>query len=129
MTRARDLAYDRASLPWYARGGIGFSYFATTSNVRGSGSSQPFANSTNYDDFTFASEGGSGLLVRLGGGTVRLDLGARFLNNGRVTFVTKDGVSVSGNTLLVNPIESEANLVVYHLGVLIGLRRSPPPPR
>jgi hypothetical protein len=44
--------------------------------------------------------------------------------------VTKNGVSVSGNTLIVDPIASEANLVVYHLGVMVGLRRSPPgPPR
>lgn len=127
LTVGPQLTFGHGSLQWYARGGIGFSYFATTSNVRGSGTSQPFANSTNYDDFTFASEGGSGLLVRLGrGGKVSLDLGARYLNNGRVTFVTKNGVSVSGNTLLVDPIDSEANLIVYHLGVQIGLRRPLP---
>lgn len=131
LTVGPQLTFGRGALRWYVRGGIGFSYFATTSSVRGSGNTQPFANSTNYDDFTFASEGGSGLLVALGRSrTVSLDLGARYLNNGRVTYVTKDGVSVSGNTLVVDPIDSEANLVVYHLGVLIGLRRTPrEPPR
>lgn len=131
LTVGPQLTFGRGALRWYARGGIGFSYFSTTSSVRGSGGTEPFASSTNYDDFTFASEGGSGLLVALGRGRkVALDVGARFLNNGRVTYVTKNGVSVSGNTLVVDPIDSEANLIVYHLGVLIGLRRKPPePPR
>ncbi|MEK6768103.1 MAG: hypothetical protein AABY85_03840 [Gemmatimonadota bacterium] len=132
LTLGPQFTFGRGAVQWYVNGGIGFSYFATTSEVRGTSSGQsPFASSTNYDDFTFASEGGSGLLVRLGrGGTVSLDLGARYLNNGRVTFVTKNGVTVSGNTLLVDPITSEANLVVYHLGVMVGLRRrAPEPPR
>ncbi|MDP3775261.1 MAG: hypothetical protein Q8Q85_13445 [Gemmatimonadales bacterium] len=132
LTLGPQFTLGRGSVQWYVNGGIGFSYFATTSEVEGTSSGQsPFASSTNYDDFTFASEGGSGLLVRLGrGGKVSLDLGARYLNNGRVTFVTKNGVTVSGNTLLVDPIDSEANLIVYHLGVQIGLRRPlPEPPR
>jgi hypothetical protein len=109
----------------YAYGGVGFSYFATTSSAEGSNNtSSPFANTTNFDDFTMASEGGAGLRVRLGRGRtpVYLDVGARYMNNGRVEYVTKDGLSVVNNQLVVNPITSEANLIVYHLGVSIGLR-------
>ena len=87
---------------------------------------QPFASTTNYDDFTFASEGGGGVWVFLSRGRtpVALDLGVRYLNNGRVTYVTESGVSVdlANNRLNVDPIDSEANLIVYHLGVVIGLR-------
>ena len=131
LTLGPQFTLGRGAVQWYGNGGIGFSYFATTSEVRGTSSGQsPFASSTNYDDFTFASEGGSGLLVKIGRGNVQLDLGARYLNNGRVSFVTRDGVSVSGNQLFVNPINSEANLIVYHLGVMVGLRRrAPEPPR
>jgi uncharacterized protein YebE (UPF0316 family) len=53
-----------------------------------------------------------------------LDLGVRYLDNGRVTYVTKDRVSVVGNQLLVNPVDSEANLVIYHLGITVGLLAS-----
>jgi opacity protein-like surface antigen len=129
LTVGPQLTFGHGGLKAYVLGGVGFSYFATTSEVRGSGGNSPFASSTNYDDFTLATEGGAGLLVRISR-MVNLDLGARYLNNGRVTYVTRNGVQVVGNTMQVNPIESEANLVVYHLGVMVGLRRPPPePPR
>jgi hypothetical protein len=110
----------------YGFGGIGGSFFWTNSGVEGSdGSSQPFASTTNYHDGTFSTELGGGMQVRLG--TVRVpifaDLGLRYLNNGRVTYVTKDRVTISGDQLLVDPVDSEANLLVYHLGVTIGLPR------
>ena len=58
---------------------------------------------------------------------VFIDVGARYLNNGRVTYVTKERVSFVANRLVVNPVDSDANLVVYHLGVLVGLRRHEQP--
>lgn len=127
MTLGPQFTFGRGATKLYGYGGIGFSYFATRSSVEGSGNvGQPFAETTNYDDFTFASEGGGGLLINLsrGGVPVALDLGARYLNNGRVTYVTESGVSVdlANNRLNVDPIDSEANLIVYHLGVVIGLR-------
>ena len=106
---------------------IGGSFFWTNSSVEGSDqNNQPFASTTNYHDGTVASEIGGGVLVRLSAGRVPvlLDAGLRYLNNGRVTYVTKERVTISGNQLLVDPVDSEANLLVYHLGVAIGLRRS-----
>ena len=129
LTVGPQLMFGRGGVRAYANGGVGFSYFATTSEVRGSNGNSPFASSTNYDDFTFASEGGGGLLVRISR-TVSLDIGARYLNNGRVTYVTKDGIDVTVDPPIISPIDSEANLVMYHLGVMVGLRRPPPePPR
>ena len=125
MTLGPQLTFGRGAAKVYGYGGIGFSYFATRSSVEGSGNvNQPFASTTNYDDFTFASEGGGGMWVFLSRGRtpVALDLGVRYLNNGRVTYVTENGVRVVGNDLEVDPIDSEANLIVYHLGVTIGLR-------
>jgi opacity protein-like surface antigen len=104
----------------YGFGGVGFNYFATTSEVNGSGSSTPFASTTNYDDITTAFEAGGGVQVRLGG-MVYLDLGARYVSNGRVNYVTRDGVTVVGNNLVVNPVNSEVTLAVYHLGVTFGI--------
>jgi hypothetical protein len=111
----------------YGFGAIGGSFFWTNSSVEGSDqNNQPFASTTNYHDGTFSSEIGGGVLVRLSAGRVPvlLDAGLRYLNNGRVTYVTKERVTISGNQLLVDPVDSEANLLVYHLGVAIGLRRS-----
>lgn len=120
-----DLVFGSGLLQPYLAGGFGFSYFATRSHAEGSDSNNdPFASTTNYDDFTFATEGDAGLIIRLSRGRVpvSLDVGVRYLNNGRVTYVTEDGLSYSGNQLIVNPIESEANLMVYHIGVSVGLR-------
>jgi hypothetical protein len=100
--------------------GVGFNYFATTSEVTGSGSSEPFATSTNYDDITLALEGGGGVLLRLGG-TTSLDLGARYVSNGHVNYVTREGVRVIGGNFIVSPVYSDVTLVVYHVGVSIGL--------
>ena len=124
MTLGPQFTFGHGGVQAYGYGGIGFSYFATRSSVEGSGNQSPFASTTNYDDFTFAGEGGGGLLINLSRGRVpiALDLGARYLNNGRVTYVTEGGISFNGTTPDVNPIDSEANLIVYHLGVVIGLR-------
>ncbi len=129
FTVGPQLTLGNRSLKLYGFGAGGFSYFATTSAVEGSNSNNnPFASSTNFDDVTLAGELGAGMLVRLSE-AVALDIGARYLINGNVTYVTKDGVTVSGNTLLVNPITSEANLAIYHVGVSLSLRpRRPPTP-
>jgi len=104
----------------YAFGGIGFNYFATTSEVTGSNSSGSFANTTNYDDITFALEAGGGMLFHLAGST-SLDVGARYVTNGHVNYVTRQGVRVIGGTFTVNPVNSEVTLVAYHIGVSVGL--------
>ena len=112
----------------YGFAGFGGSFFSTTSSVEGSDqNNQPFASTTNHEDGTFASEFGGGLLIRVSRrGPIAIDLGARYLNNGRVTYVTKERVSIVNNLLVVDPVDSEANLIVYHLGVAIGLRRHAP---
>ena len=115
-----QISAGNGSVRAYGFGGVGFNYFATTSEVTGSGTNSPFASTTNYDDITVAIEAGGGLQVRLGG-TTYLDIGARYLSNGRVNYVTRDGVSVVGNNLVVSPINSEVTLVAYHVGVTIGL--------
>ncbi len=112
----------------YGFAGFGGSFFSTTSSVEGSDqNNQPFASTTNHEDGTFSSEFGGGVLIRVSRrGPISIDLGARYLNNGRVTYVTKERVSFVGNQLVVNPVDSEANLIVYHLGIAIGLRRHDP---
>ncbi len=129
LTVGPQLTVGNRALRLYGFGAGGFSYFATTSSVEGSNSgNNPFASSTNFDDITLAGEVGAGLLVRLSD-AVALDIGGRYLVNGSVTYVTRDGVTVSGNTLLVNPITSEANLAIYHVGASVALRSRRAPAR
>jgi hypothetical protein len=109
----------------YAHAGIGGSYFGTESRVRGTSNSDDFASTTNFDDGTFSWIGGGGLMIPLSFGRtpVSIDLGARYLDNGEVTYLTEGGITDNPDgTITLHPIRSEANLVKYHLGVSIGIR-------
>lgn len=105
----------------YGFGMGGFSYFATsTSYDDACGCGGSFASATQYDDFNLAWETGGGLQIALGRGhqPVLLDLGARYLHNGRTSYVPAR--TLAGGS--ITPIVSEANLVVVQLGLSIGVR-------
>lgn len=99
----------------------GFSYFATTTSFGGydcgCGS---FDDITEHDDINVAWEAGGGLLMRVGGdhSRVMLDVGARYLRNGRAQYLPARMVG-DGTAL---PLEAQANLVALHVGVTVGLR-------
>ena len=101
----------------YGFGQAGFSYFVTSTDF-GSCYCGGSDAVTEHDDVTLSWESGGGMLLRLGGhrGRVLLDLGARYLYNGRAQYLPAWMVE-SGQ-----PIESEANLVALHVGVTVGLR-------
>lgn len=105
----------------YGFGQAGFSYFATTTSFGDYGCyCGGYDDVTEQDDFTPAWEAGGGMLVRLGGygSRVLLDLGARYLHNGRAQYLPARMVG-DGSAL---PLETQANLVALHLGVTVGLR-------
>lgn len=107
----------------YVNATVGFSYFATKSSVRGSSSSQSFAETTNFDDFTFAWQSGTGMWITLSQGKnpVLLDLSARYVGNGRVRYLREGSIVDNGDgTISFTPIESETNLWWIQLGVAIG---------
>ncbi|MGH7503381.1 MAG: outer membrane protein [Longimicrobiales bacterium] len=110
----------------YIHGGIGGSYFATTSSVEGSdNNNQPFASTTNFDDFTFSWTAGAGLRIPLSHGRtpVSLDLGARLLDNGEVEYLREGRIIVDEDgSLILDPIRGEADLVKILIGVSVGLR-------
>ncbi|HSJ23663.1 MAG TPA: hypothetical protein VK929_03190 [Longimicrobiales bacterium] len=109
----------------YANGAVGFSYFATTSQLQGSRDSEAFASSTNFDDFTFAWLAGGGVLVPVSAGrnVVMLDLGARYHNNGEVEYLTRgDIVDNPDGSISFTPTRSQANLWTVQLGVTVGVR-------
>ncbi len=119
-----QLTLGHGSIQGYGYGQLGFSYFATTSSVEGSGNTEPFANTTNFDDFTLATSGGGGIRFRLASGwtPILLDLGVRYMSNGRARYLREGSIAIDGNDVTITPIESETNLVVIHLGVTVGIR-------
>ena len=104
----------------YITGSIGFSYFATESGVSGTNNGEDFAESTNFDDFTFAIVGGGGIRVRVKGGNtpVFIDLSSEYHRNGQASYLREGSIVDNGNgTIDFTPIQSETTLMLLKLGV------------
>ena len=111
----------------YVSASVGFAYFSTSSNVEGTNDSEPFAETTNFDDAIFAWGSGGGFLVTLRGGRtpVYLDLGARYHANGEAQYLKEGDIQDNPDgSISFTPTRSETNLVTYRIGVTIGLRPS-----
>lgn len=108
----------------YVTGTAGLAYFFTHSSIEGSNNSEPFADTKHFDDLVFAWTGGGGVLIPVRGGRtpILIDLGARYHDNGDVSYLREGSITVQpGGSLLIRPIRSRANFISYHLGVAIGL--------
>ena len=110
----------------YVNATAGFSYFFTESSVEGSNNNnEPFASTKNYDDGTFAWGAGGGLLIPFNtrSGEVAIDIGARYHGNGEVRYLREGSiVDLPGGGIEINPIQSEANLVTFRIGVAFSIR-------
>jgi hypothetical protein len=109
----------------YAGGFVGLGYFSTTSEARGPifGLApspvlvQPVAISTNFDDTTFSYGGSAGFIVPLGGG-VGLDLGARYVVNGRVSFLAEGDLRDDGQGgVAFSPRRSSGSFLEVRIGL------------
>jgi hypothetical protein len=109
----------------YATANAGFSYFFTESSVEGTDNSEAFASTTNYDDGGFAWSAGGGLLIPVakGGRTVvNIDLGVRYLDNGKRDYLRSDGITFEDGDVVLHPVRTEAKGVQFSLGVAISFR-------
>jgi hypothetical protein len=110
----------------YVTGAVGFSVFATTSSVSGiDDTSEDLFDTRNHDAGTFAWSGAAGLYipVRRGNRPISIDLGARYHGNGEAEYL-REGIGITDNpdgTYSINRTRSQANLIVYQLGVSFGL--------
>lgn len=108
----------------YATGSIGLGLFSTQSGVSGSSQHEDFASTTNYSDATFAWTGAGGIYIPLRSGNrpLLLDIGARYHGNGEVNYLNRGSiVDHEDGSITINPIRSQANLLVIQLGVTVGL--------
>lgn len=116
-----QLTLGSGALQPYLNAGLGFSYFFTESGVSGTSDLEEFASSTNYDDFTVALASGGGLQVRLSR-RVSLTFSAQYVHNGQVRYLREGSIhEAPDGSIWFRPIESETNLIVYQLGVVIPL--------
>lgn len=108
----------------YLNAGFGFSNFFTFSAVEGSQDDSPFASSTNYSDFVWSWTGGGGIYIPVSrkGNPVSIDLGARYHRNGQTRYLREGSIVESGSEIFFEPIQSETNLLVYQIGISVGVR-------
>jgi hypothetical protein len=74
----------------------GLSYFSTTSDATGPWPLGTFASATNFDDTSYAYGAGGGLLFPLRHGRMAVDVGARYVRDGRVRFLTEGDLRDDG---------------------------------
>lgn len=107
----------------YVGGTAGVGTFWTQTTVEGTDNDQqPFAQTTNQRDNTFAWSGVGGVTVPLNrGGTVLADLGVTYQANGEATYlppgVVRDG---NGDPVTREPVRSKTDMLLYRVGVRIG---------
>jgi hypothetical protein len=108
----------------YVVGSVGLAYFWTETSARGTSSSGDFARSINFDDITAQWTAGGGIAIQVSKGLtpVSIDLGLRQVMNGEVEYLTEESVIDDGGPITVVPIRSEANFLVWQVGVKVGIR-------
>ena len=108
----------------YLHGAIGLSNFVTTTSASGSSNSNPFARTTNFNDWTAAFYGGGGLLFQVSSGRnpVWIDGGVRYQTHGETNYLREGSIKTdpSGN-VIIQPIQSKTDILVVNLGVQVGI--------
>jgi hypothetical protein len=107
----------------YVGGTAGIGTFWTQTTVEGTGNDQqPFAQTTNQRDNTFAWSGVGGLTIPLNGaGTVLADLGVTYQKNGEATYLPPGVLRDSnGDPVTQDPVRTKTDMFLYRVGVRIG---------
>ena len=107
----------------YVGGTAGIGTFWTQTTVEGTDNDdQPFAQTTNHRDNTFAWSGVGGLTIPLNGAaTVLADLGVSYQKNGEATYLPPGVLRDSnGDPVTREPVRSKTDMLLYRVGVRIG---------
>jgi hypothetical protein len=109
----------------YVNAMAGGAYFFTESSIGGSDNESDFASTRNFGDNVPSYGYGGGIFVPFAvrNAHIGLDIGARFIRNGHTRYLREGGITdLPDGGYTVSPIDSETNLVVYHIGITAGLR-------
>ncbi|MFN2398054.1 MAG: hypothetical protein ABR543_05330, partial [Gemmatimonadaceae bacterium] len=118
-----QLMLPKGAVRPYLTGSVGLAYLFTESSVEGSSDLSPFANTTNYDDFTFAWTGAAGVYipVRRGRQPISIDLSARYHANGRANYLREGSIRDNPDgSISFTPIQSDTNFWTWQLGLAFG---------
>ena len=107
----------------YVGGTVGIGTFWTQTSIEGTDNNQqPFAQTTNQRDNTFAWSGVGGVTVPVTrSGTVLMDLGVTYQGNGEATYLPPGVVRDSnGDPVVRDAVRSKTDMLLYRVGVRIG---------
>lgn len=107
----------------YLDGLIGGAYIFTTTEVKSENTQVQFAESTNWDDFTWSYGFGGGIMFQVAKdlGDVKnlyLDFKARYIYGTEAEYLTENDVLVTGGKVFYNPRKSKTDLMTIHIGVI-----------
>jgi hypothetical protein len=115
----------------YVAGTVGFARFATNTAINipadrsQSGSKETLDEQNVSSDFilSLAASAGIAFQVPAFGRGLQIDVGARYHRNGKAQYVSSEGVVYNGTgTPTVTATESEADFVVYRIGIVVPIR-------
>jgi hypothetical protein len=120
-----EVAVDGGGVRFYANGSVGFTWFATTSEVEGANNQgQPFASDTNFEDVTLSWLGGWGVQFPLsrGANPLLLDLGARYHANGEAEYLRPGDIQDRPDgSIVLSPRRSDTDFWTFRIGLVLGL--------
>jgi opacity protein-like surface antigen len=104
----------------YAYGTIGAGLFFTETSVKNRNGGEEIASETNQSDGAFSWSVGGGVRIPVAR-TVRIDLGAEYRAHAEAEYLTEGGLSQDPDTndIIADLHRSEANLVLYRIGVTV----------
>lgn len=125
-----QLTMPTGALRPYIGGSIGFARFATNTSINvpanssNTGQKETIDQQTVSSDFILSLAASGGLRFELPflGRGVLADLGVRWHRNGEAEYVSSEGVVYNGSARpTITPTRSEADFLVYRLGIVIPL--------
>ncbi len=109
----------------YANAAVAATYFWTESSISGANNSEPFAQTTNQDDWSHAWIVGGGVMIPFGRSIGALNLGARYHYGASATYLRKGDITDNPDgSINLNPRNSKTDLVLWQLGVSFAIPRS-----
>lgn len=114
----------------YVQGLFGGEYLFTETSVKNESNSEPFASSTNIDDWAWSYGVGGGLSILLTGdpvtetGAIYLDLKGRYLFGSEAVYLREGDVEINGQQVRYHPSVSKTDLLTIHAGVRVSLNFS-----
>lgn len=121
-----QITFGGSRLRPYVGGHAGLSYFFTETTASGSSSSDvPFANTTNFDDWTLGVGAVAGTYISLSSvKAVSLDVSVRFEHNATVHYLHAGSITEHPDgTVSFAPAVTPVDLLLIRVGVAFGSRR------